>query len=202
MTTDRIRPEIERALTLLDEGDVAAAVELLRGVVARSDLDPGDEAGVRYALGTALGEAGDREGMTRERLAVLRLDARVDRSEPLLSRDEFENIAEQALAELPGELLERLRNVAVLVAERPSPEMVAGGIDPRVLGLFHGVPMGSKSVSFGSPYADTIHLFRANLERISTTRDGLAERIRVTVWHETAHYFGYSEEQLRRMGLG
>jgi hypothetical protein len=29
----------------------------------------------------------------------------------------------------------------------------------------------------------------------------LAERIRATVLHETAHYFGYTERQLRRVGL-
>ncbi len=115
--------------------------------------------------------------------------------------DEFESVAEAALAELPPELLEKLRSVPILVAERPSAEMVAGGIDPRVLGLYHGVPMSRRSTSFGAPYADTIHLFRANLERVCATRAALARRIRVTVLHETAHFFGYTESQLRRMGL-
>ena len=88
-----------------------------------------------------------------------------------------------------------------VVADRPSAEMVAGGIDPRVLGLYHGVPMTRRSTTFGAPYADTIHLFSANLERVCTTRPALAERIRVTVLHETAHFFGYTERQLRLMGL-
>ena len=71
----------------------------------------------------------------------------------------------------------------------------------RVLGLYHGVPMSRRSTSFGAPYADTIYLFGANLERVCATRAALAERIRVTVLHETAHYFGYTERQLRHMGL-
>ncbi len=50
-------------------------------------------------------------------------------------------------------------------------------------------------------FADTIHLFHANLERVCATRAALAEHTRITVLHETAHYFGYTEEQLRRMGL-
>jgi len=79
--------------------------------------------------------------------------------------------------------------------------MVADGIDPRILGLYHGVPLNRRSASFGAPYADTIHLFRANLERAFTTRAALTEHIRVTVLHETAHFFGYSEGQLRSMGL-
>ncbi len=110
-------------------------------------------------------------------------------------------MAETALAELPQELLDRLGNVAILIDERPSPEMAADGIDERVLGLYHGVPLNRRSVSFGAPYADTIHLFRANLERVCPTREALIQRIRIVVLHETAHFFGYSEAQLRRMGL-
>ena len=121
---------------------------------------------------------------------------------PLMTADEFAATAEAALAELPQELLERLGNVAVIVADRPSPEMVADGIDPRrVLGLYHGVPLSRRSVAFGAPYADTIHLFSANIERVCATRADLARQIRVTVLHETAHFFGYSEGQLRSMGL-
>ena len=67
--------------------------------------------------------------------------------------------------------------------------------------VYHGVPMARRSISFGAPYADTIHLFRANLERVCATRAALAEQTRITVLHQTAHYFGYTEHQLRRMGL-
>jgi predicted Zn-dependent protease with MMP-like domain len=139
--------------------------------------------------------------MIREWGAVLRLDAAAAPPESLMQVDEFEAVAEAALDELPQALLDELSNVAILVADRPSPEMVAGGLDPRVLGIYHGVPMLKRSSSFGAPYADTIYLFRANLERICATRDALAERIRVVVLHETAHYFGYTERQLRQMGL-
>ena len=50
-------------------------------------------------------------------------------------------------------------------------------------------------------YKRQIHLFRANLERAYATRDVLVEHIRITVLHETAHFFGYTEAQLRSMGL-
>lgn len=120
---------------------------------------------------------------------------------PLLAPDEFQAAAEAALAELPQELLDHLGNVAILIDERPSAELTAAGISPHALGLYHGVPLNRRSVSFGAPYADTIHLFRANLERVCRTREELVRRIRIVVWHETAHFFGYTEAQLRRMGL-
>jgi len=201
VSEDPTARELREAQRLLAAGDARAAAQRLRGVVARGPLSPGLEADVRYLLGHSLGASGDRDGMSAEWAAVLRLDAVTASPGPLLALEEFESVAEAALAELPQELLERLGNVAVLIADRPSQEMVAGGIDPRVLGLYHGVPMAMRSVSFGAPYADTIHLFRANLERVSATRAALVKRIRVVVLHETAHFFGYSEAQLRRMGL-
>jgi predicted Zn-dependent protease with MMP-like domain len=197
----RFEAGMHEAGRLLAAGDAPAAAELLRGIVARGVLPPGPEADARYLLGRALGAAGDRDGTIREWRLVPGLDAAATPREPLMAEDEFESVAEAALGELPKELLDRLRNVAILVADRPSPEMVAGGIDPRILGLYHGVPMTQRSTSFGAPYADTIYLFRANLERVCATRAVLAEHIRVTVLHETAHFFGYTERQLRDMGL-
>jgi predicted Zn-dependent protease with MMP-like domain len=193
--------ELSEAARLLATGDAPAAAERLRGLVARGVLLPGREADARYLLGRALEICGDRAGMSDEWCVVLRLDAAAASPQPLMPADEFESVAEAALAELPQELLDQLQNVAILVADRPSAEMVAGGIDPRILGLYHGVPMLRRSTSFGAPYTDTIYLFRANLERVCATRAVLTERIRVTVLHETAHYFGYTEGQLRRMGL-
>jgi len=193
--------ELREAGRLLAAGDAPAAAERLRGLVARGVLPPGPEADARYLLARALGACGDRPGMTDEWGLVLRLDAAAAPPQALMPEIEFESVAEAALAELPQELLDQLRNVAILVADRPSAEMVAGGIDPRVLGVYHGVPMTRRSTSFGAPYTDTIYLFRANLERVCATRAALAGRIRVTVLHETAHYFGYTELQLRRMGL-
>ena len=197
----RFEAGLREAGRLLAAGDAPAAAGLLRGIADGGDLPPGPEADARYLLAGALDACGDRAGVIREWGRVLRLDAAFEPPQPLMPEDEFEAVADAALAELPQELLDQLRNVAILVADRPSEEMVAGGIDPRVLGIYHGVPMTRRSTSFGAPFADTIYLFRANLERVCATRGALAEHIRVTVLHETAHYFGYTERQLRDMGL-
>jgi predicted Zn-dependent protease with MMP-like domain len=196
-----VESEYHLAARLLAEGDARAAAERLRAVVSTAGLVPGFEAEARYLLGRALGASGDRDGMAREWVRVLGLDAAAERPQSLLSAEQFESIAEAALDELPQELLDELNGVGIMIEDRPSQGMVADGIDPRILGLYHGVPMNVRSTSFGAPYADTIHLFRANLERVCATRAQLAGQIRVTVLHETAHFFGYSEGQLRSMGL-
>jgi predicted Zn-dependent protease with MMP-like domain len=196
-----LRADYHEAARLLAAGDARAAAERLRTVVAAGGLAPGFEAEARYLLGRALVACGDRDGAALEWIRVLTLDALAERPRPLLTPEEFESVAQAALDELPQALLDELKGVAIMIDDRPSPDMVADGIDPRILGLYHGVPLNRRSASFGAPYADTIHLFRANLERAFTTRAALAEHIRVTVLHETAHFFGYSEGQLRSMGL-
>ena len=196
-----LEADFHAAARLLAEGDARAAAERLRAVVSAGGLAPGFEAEARYLLGRALVAGGDRDGAALEWIRVLELDALAERPRPLLTPEEFESVAQAALDELPQALLDELNGVAIMIEDRPSPEMVADGIDPRILGLYHGVPLNRRSASFGAPYADTIHLFRANLERAFTTRAALVAHIRVTVLHETAHFFGYSEGQLRSMGL-
>ena len=78
--------------------------------------------------------------------------------------------------------------------------MVRDGTDPRLLGLFHGLPLGRES-QLGPAYAGTIHLFVRNLERESADAAELREQIRVTVLHETAHFIGLDEDDLHRLGL-
>lgn len=221
------RDAVDRAARALAAGDAAGAAGALRELLAAARSEPGSRASgssgadpgpgapggyatppldprwegeVRYLLGRALRAAGDADGAAREWQLVLGLDAASDRP-PRLTAAELEAAAEAALDELPQALIDELQGAAIIIVDRPSAAMVAGGIDPRVLGLYHGVPLNRRSSMFGAPYADTIHLFSANLERVCPTREALVRHIRVTVLHETAHFFGYTERQLREGGL-
>ncbi len=198
-SVDRI---LDRGWSAIERGDARAAAKILRDAISRGHLDPGDEADLRHALGAACYDLGDEAGMIQEWLAVLRLDTELDDPEPLMSPEEFERLATAALEELPQEILERLRPVAILVDDRPTEAMVRGGIDPRLLGLYTGVPYPNQSSMGGGGYPEVIHLFQRNLEAETCDEDELADQIRVTVIHETAHYFGMREEDLRRLGLG
>ena len=192
----------DQAWQLLDRGKARAAIHLLEQALAHEELNGRQEADTRHLLGIAHGEAGDRRAMVREWLHVRQLDEHAERAAPLLSADRFQQIAEGALAELPAALLERLGDVAILVDSRPSERMVRDGIDPRLLGLFSGLPLPDQSSLGGGGFPQVIQLFRANLEAEAHTREELGEQIRITVLHETAHFFGLSDEELERMGLG
>jgi predicted Zn-dependent protease with MMP-like domain len=193
---------LERAWSAIERDDPRAAAQLLQEALSRPGLDPEDEADLRHALGAALDDLGDESGSAREWLMVLRLDMELDDPEPLMPPEEFERLASAALEELPAEILERLRAVAILVDDRPTKAMVCDGIDPRILGLYTGIPFPDQSTMGGGGYPEVIHLFQRNLEAETVDEDELAEEIRVTVIHETAHYFGMSDEDLQRLGLG
>ena len=195
-------PIITAAEIYLDEfADAKGAVKLLREVVSRDDLAIDEEADARWLLGAALEERRDHKGTVREWLAVLRLDKAAEPKEPMMPPSAFEEVAEKALKELPDEIIAWLANVPILVEDRPSEAMVLEGTDPRVLGLFSGVPVPGQSV-LGPPGGSVIQLFQRNLERDARDEEDLADEIRITVLHETAHYFGYDEDDLDRLGLG
>jgi predicted Zn-dependent protease with MMP-like domain len=141
----------------------------------------------------------DRDGMVAAWQQVRELDAAAPPGPVSISEDELERIAAETLGELPPAIRARLANVPILIDDRPSAELVADGLDPRLLGLFQGTPMPE-----GGELAATVShilLFRTNLEAAAVDRDHLAEEVRITVLHETAHYFGLDEEDLERIGL-
>jgi predicted Zn-dependent protease with MMP-like domain len=196
-----IESAIDRAWKLLDADAPGQVAGLLRPLLERGVADLDDRADLHHLLGVACEDLGERDGMVAEWLEARRLDVEGDAEARELGVAEFVRIVQDALDELPPALLERLRNVPLIAGDRPSEEMVRDGTDPRILGLFHGLSMPHES-TLGPAYPDTIHLFQRNIERVTADERELREEIRVTVLHETAHYFGFDEDELRRLGLG
>lgn len=158
-----------------------------------------------HLLGIACEALGDEAGKRAAFARVRELDeqdAQDETEDERLPEDELVAVAEEALEELPARARELLRDVPVLVADLPSKEDVAGGVDPRLLGLFEGTPYPeATSLGGGSGSVTRILLFRRNLERIAGDEDTLRDEIRTTLLHETGHFFGMDEEALARVGL-
>jgi predicted Zn-dependent protease with MMP-like domain len=106
-------------------------------------------------------------------------------------RERFESLVVEALDSLPGWVHERLENVEVIVEERPPPG------EPNLLGRYEGVPITARDGGYTFVLPDRITLFRSTLEAGSPDDERLRERVRHTVVHEIAHYFGISDERLR-----
>ena len=109
-----------------------------------------------------------------------------------LSREEFDNLVEEAVARLPRVFREKLSNVAIEVADRP-PQGEQDGT--TLMGIFQGVPVTEKSV-FQATGPDRVILYQRNIEAACRTRKELVREIRLTLLHELGHYFGLSEDEL------
>ena len=114
--------------------------------------------------------------------------------------DVFERMIADALDEIPSELARAMENVAVMVADWPTPaqQQHAAGL---LLGLYEGVPITSRGpLSYSGVSPDRITIFRGPLTYLASDDADLASRVRVTVLHEVGHYFGMSDARLRELG--
>lgn len=157
------------------------------------------EADALHALGRVHEAEDDRPAMIAAWKQVLAHDKQAPDGDLTVTEDELEKIAVGTLEELPDTIREKLANVPILIDDFPSEEIVEDGWDPRILGLFQGTPMPDDG--HGAPSVTNILLFRKNLERYAVDEEHLAEEIRITVLHETAHYFGLDEDDLVKLGL-
>jgi predicted Zn-dependent protease with MMP-like domain len=175
--------------------DAAAATRWIESAQKHPEL----RADALHLLGRVHELTGDRAAMIAAWQEVRTLDVAAEPGELEISEDDVEQIALQTLAELPENIRDKLANVPILIDDVPSEGLVADGLDPRLLGLFQGTPMPEDGAQ--APAVTNILLFRGNLARACSDAEHLAEEIRITVLHETAHYFGLDEEDLEALGL-
>jgi predicted Zn-dependent protease with MMP-like domain len=115
-----------------------------------------------------------------------------------LRRARFARLVRNALAELPPELRERVRNLEIVIDDEPSPDQREGA---TLLGLYEGVPLTARGAQ--EPYLpDRICIFRGPIERMTASPRRQARIVRDTVVHEIAHHFGITDARLRELGLG
>jgi len=116
-----------------------------------------------------------------------------------MKRQHFVKVVEETLDSLPGEFRSRIRNVAVLVEDKPpnQPSPRLGQQNRLILGLFHGVPTTRKSIFDLPTGPDYIVLYQKNIEAVCSSEAEIREQIRLTVIHELGHYFGMDENQLK-----
>ena len=69
-----------------------------------------------------------------------------------------------------------------------------------LFGLYQGVPLHRRGATFGNVLPDTIHIYYRPLLRACATTEQLRRQIRKTVLHEIGHFFGLSEQEIRRLG--
>ncbi len=119
-------------------------------------------------------------------------------------RERFERLVAEALREVPEPFRSRLENVAVVLEEEPSPELLESmgmSREETLLGLYEGIPLTERGDWYNLAAPDRIVLFRRPLLAVCQTAEEIREQVRLTVLHEVAHFYGIGDEELERMGL-
>ncbi|MFQ6111355.1 MAG: metallopeptidase family protein [Nitrospinota bacterium] len=121
-----------------------------------------------------------------------------------MEREEFERLVAEALEDVPEFFKEKLDNIDIVIEDKPSRGLLrrlripTGG---TLFGLYQGVPMRERGLHYGGVLPDKITLFKEPLEGSCRSSKALRERVRHTVLHELAHYFGISDERLKELGV-
>lgn len=109
-----------------------------------------------------------------------------------LSPEEFESLVSDALDGIPAEFAEALDNVVIVVEDDPP--------EPGLLGLYQGIPVTERGDWYAGVLPDRISLYRKPICARASSRDEVADEVRITVVHELAHYFGIDDARLHELG--
>lgn len=114
---------------------------------------------------------------------------------------EFEKLVEEGVALIPKYFRDKLDNVAIFVTFYPTLEQQRK-VNLRkgwtLFGLYEGIPLTKRGSNYVMTVPDKITIFQDPIENASRGNPDIMRIIvKNTVWHEIAHHFGMSEEEVR-----
>jgi tetratricopeptide (TPR) repeat protein len=176
-----------RAATLLNKGDVDAALQLLEQAIARED-----DVELRYQLGLACRAHGREEQALAALLAVREHDLREvggDSDLPIPS-DEIEDLrrrTEDVIDTLPDPILGLVASASIRVQRWIDEAHVRAGIDPRSAIAFDGTPATAEGAGDGELLG--IVVFRDVLVDQIDDDDDIADALALGVLEELTRFF-------------
>src|SRR5436189_1216456 len=119
-----------------------------------------------------------------------------------MTRHRFQQLVEQALAEIPPRFRAAMKNVAVIVEDAPPGHILEEmEIEPpdTLFGLYQGTPLPERSWSYGNALPDRISIYQGPIEDSCEDEEEIRDCVAETVIHEFGHYFGMSEEEIEEI---
>ncbi|MFA6455867.1 MAG: metallopeptidase family protein [Bacteroidota bacterium] len=118
-----------------------------------------------------------------------------------MTRERFEQIAQEAFDLLPADFTEKVDNVQIVVEDYPSEDALRKTKSDRfsLLGLYQGIPLTHRGQWYGmsATVPDKISLYQKNIESVCRDEEEMELRITEVLFHELGHYFGMNEAQVR-----
>ncbi len=118
-----------------------------------------------------------------------------------MSDEAFMRLVEEGVASLRPDIQMKMKNVAIVVRDSPSKRQRTEnnlGTDDVLFGLYEGVPLTERGVSDDILMPDRITIFKKSILAAYSDPGDIATCVKNTLWHEVAHHFGMSEEEVSR----
>jgi predicted Zn-dependent protease with MMP-like domain len=120
-----------------------------------------------------------------------------------METERFEQLVAQAIESLPEEILERLENIDIIVADKPTSEQlhredIARG--ETLLGLYEGIPLTERTYGYSFVMPDKITIFQKPIEAACKNNSQIISEVQHVVQHEIAHHFGIDDDRLEELG--
>src|SRR5262249_18811860 len=100
-----------------------------------------------------------------------------------MNRGKFEKLGDESIHEVPKEVREKLENVAVIVEDCPSDEILERMEIPEgdtLFGLYEGTPLTDRG-ALSPLYPDRIWIFQQPIEENCRTDDEIRKEIKTTI---------------------
>jgi len=116
--------------------------------------------------------------------------------------EEFEELVKEAVNSLPEKFKKKMENIAVVIEDLPSQELL---MEMKIkspyglLGLYRGVPYPRRGIWYRNVLPDKIIIFKRPIEVRCRNKEDIKESVRRVVIHEIGHYFGLGEADLQRI---
>ena len=131
-------------------------------------------------------------------------DSLLDTNSSPVDKNEIRKEVARVLDKLPRQFRKQLHNVEIVVEERPGEELfLDAALDPEhdtLYGLYQGIPLPDRSSLYPPILPDKITIFAEPLLEDFPDPDELREQIRITLLHEIAHYFGFDDDEIDKLG--
>ena len=102
----------------------------------------------------------------------------------------FEAVINEAISMVPKHIRAKMENVAFVVDDQHL---------GNLLGLYHGIPLPRRGPGYSGVLPDKITIFQRTIEAVAgSDEERLRQMIIEVVHHEIAHYFGFSEAEVRK----
>ncbi len=115
----------------------------------------------------------------------------------------FEQLVREAIATLPLNIKETLKNVAFVIEKevrRKKSNETGIRVNEMLLGLYEGVPEIKLGANNSGILPDKITIFQKPIEELAgRSEEKLKKLVYEVVWHEVGHRLGFEESELRAL---